>query len=474
VFTLKKQAIEWGLRLSILSYVVLHALIYLFPYEIFTVVLSIFGFLVFVISACMLGVKNFKLPLMLFLSGACILLSIPNTSINDFLQGMILMSDVIGLIVMVPLIGWVLKEEPYFESALSYGSKLFNTSRKLYFGVICFTQITSNFLLYGSIPLVYQFSKVIVKENKGEAWDHFISSAILRGFALATLWLISGPSFIYAVESTKAPLVLTIAQGVLIAFLGVVLSLVFLYWEEKRYRIDLTTLLKKEMEEVLNVQTDIKTVRKRTLEFLFLFLTLFGCIFIFHSFVTLKLMLLIPLIILSWTFLYYLMKRKPARLFEETKEYVKQGLIAQSYQFSLMLGAGSIIYAINQTNYNESLINGIELVQETLPFINLLFILPFIIVFFSFVGLGPLTVIVLIVSILESIPLSFPPDLIVLSITCGNAVAVLLSPLIMPILVLGGVNGLSGYTNGVKYNLKYAIVFFVMVQVYIQGMLYFR
>src|SRR5699024_10823988 len=83
--------------------------------------------------------------------------------------------------------------------------------------------------------------------------------------------------------------------------------------------------------------------------------------------------------------------------------------------------------------------------QASLPFINILYFLPFMVIILGFFGLGPLTVMVLLGGILESIQLPYPPELIVVAITLGSAISILLSPLIMPIIALSGVNGLSGF-----------------------------
>jgi len=45
--------------------------------------------------------------------------------------------------------------------------------------------------------------------------------------------------------------------------------------------------------------------------------------------------------------------------------------------------------------------------------------------------------------------------------------------MIMPIIVLSNLNGLSGFKNGIKFNLLYALVLYTIVQIYVQGMLYF-
>lgn len=147
-------------------------------------------------------------------------------------------------------------------------------------------------------------------------------------------------------------------------------------------------------------------------------------------------------------------------------------MIHQGYQLSILLGAGVLIDALNQTRFAEVAVNGINSLQEHLPFLNMLYFLPFMVIILGFFGLGPLTVMVLIAGILESLSLPYPPELIVLAITSGSAISILLSPLILPLIVLSGSNGLNSYKNGIGFNLMFAIMLYVIVQIYIQMMIY--
>ena len=92
------------------------------------------------------------------------------------------------------------------------------------------------------------------------------------------------------------------------------------------------------------------------------------------------------------------------------------------------------------------------------------------VIILGFFGLGPLTVMVLVGGILGNLDLPYPSELIVLAVTSGSALSILLSPIIMPIIVLSASNGLSGVKNGIKFNWKYALVIYIMVQAYIQSM----
>lgn len=285
------------------------------------------------------------------------------------------------------------------------------------------------------------------------------------------MWVISIPSFAYVVEVMDASLGISILQGLGISIVGVVIALIFSYFEEKRYGVDLTAGLQMEIDDVLH-HANQRYVKRYTIEFLVLFLTLFGSILILQAYIHIELLVLIPLVVVVWVVSYYIVKRRPKQLTQEIYSYVSKNIEYQAYQVCMMLGAGILIYALNQTSFAQMVVDGIYSLQELIPFLNMLYFLPFIIIILGFFGLGPLTVMVLVAGILESIHLPYARELVVLAITSGSTISILLSPLIMPVIVLSSENGLSALKNGIRFNWKYAVVIYVLVQVYVQTKVY--
>ncbi|SFB22251.1 hypothetical protein SAMN04488072_11073 [Lentibacillus halodurans] len=466
------RVIMKGLRLSIFLYTFLYFITYFFDSEVLTRVHAIIGLIMLCLAAIHLKLNHFKLPLFLLLTGTTIMLSAEGFIPKNFQSGLLQMSNIIGLLAVVPMIGWVLRSEPYIEDIIGLAHNMLNTSRKFYAGIMLFTHINSYFLLFGVIPMMYQFINDILKKEQGEAWEKFKGTALLRAFALSTLWVISIPSFAFAVEALNASLSKAILQGFCITAAAMIMAIIFSYFEEKRYGVDLTAEIKSEMDTVLEQSPNRKEQICKTLEFGLLFITLFGSIFLLYEMLAVELMILIPLVIIIWSGIYFLVKKKPKKLLAEMNNYYVNGLSGQSYQFSVLISAGVMIFSMNQTGIGEAIVNGIYAMQEVVPFINILYFLPLIVVVLGFLGLGPLTVMVLVAGILESISLPYPPELVVLSVTSGSAISILLSPLIMPVIVLSGTNGLSPFKNGIKFNYQYAIMLYVLVQVYVQWMVH--
>lgn len=463
------SVIKVGIRMFMVLYAVLHFTTYFYGNEVLLTVLSISGFGLILFTIAHRGVRNIKMPFGLFLAGIIILIFTGESVVGGMVNGLIQMRNMVGLIIIVPMISWVLRGETYIESIMTFANRLLNTSRKFYFGIISFTQIIAYFLLFGSISMMYHFVNGILKNEHGEPWENYKGTALLRGFSLSVMWVVSIPSFVYVVDVMDASLGISILQGLGISVVGIIIALVFSHFEEKRYGVDLTAGLQMEIDDVMD-QSNKKEVHRHVKEFAILFISLFGSIFILHAYVSVELLVLIPLVVLVWIISYFLVKKRPKQLTQEAYTFITSTMEKQSYQVCVMLGAGTLIYALHQTTFAQKVVDSIYTVQQALPFLNMLYFLPFIIIILGFFGLGPLTVMVLVAGILESIYLPYPPELVVLAITSGSAISILLSPLIMPLIVLSGANGLSAVTNGIKFNWKYAIVIYVVVQVYVQTM----
>src|SRR5699024_8110987 len=156
----------------------------------------------------------FKLPLFILSIGVLILLFANYSLLEGILEGMLLMRGMVGFLVIIPLISWVLREEPYIEDIMAVFHRFINTSRKFYLSVAAFTQVISYFLPFGSIPMLYQFVSIILKEQATDVWDNYKRTALFRGFSLSTMCVISIASCIFAVETLGASLWIAILQGV--------------------------------------------------------------------------------------------------------------------------------------------------------------------------------------------------------------------------------------------------------------------
>ena len=457
-----------GFTVSISIYALLHFVTYFFYNDALFGVLSVLGLLSLIFALMLLSLNKLQLPIFLTTIAIAVLIFTGGSLIDDLAKGFLQMRSLISLLLIVPIISWVLNEEPYIDEIMSYGHNLLNESRKFYFGVTGMTQIISHFLLFGAVPMMYGFIDSFLKEQKSEAWENFKGTAILRGFALSTLWVISIPSFIFAVEALGATLWKSVILGFAAAVGGSLLGALFAYRQEKKDEEDFSAVLEIEIAKAMKNSRNTGKWNRDVAEFVFLFVSLFGTIFIVQAIWNIDFLVVIPLVILFWTFLYFLFKKRVENYIRDSKQYFSRGISRQAQQFSILLSAGLMIYALNKSGTGSYVIDGMNYLTEIVPFLNILLLLPFILILLGFVGLGPLPVIVLVTGILEGAVLPYPPELIVLAVTSGSVISIILSPVVMPVIILSSMNGLSSIRNGLQFNLKYAIAFYIMIQVFIQ------
>ncbi|SFJ79801.1 hypothetical protein SAMN04487936_104232 [Halobacillus dabanensis] len=462
------QLAKRGYTLCISLYVIMHFVVSFTHGEELSTIISLFGLTAFIIGYLFLPLKQAWISLLLVVIALIVHISAGTSLIEASVSGFTVMSGLIALLLIVPMISWVLEEKPYIASVINFAQKLLNTSRKFYIGMMVITQIISYFLLFGSIPMVYGMINDFLSNQKGEVWENYKGTALLRAFALTTLWVVSIPSFIFAVEALGASLGLSILQGFFISFAGILLSVLFSYFQERHYGVDLTAGIQEQLAKITEQKKQDTQGNRDAREFGLLFVTLFGSIFLLNALWNVELLLIIPIVIIAWVLLYFIIRRRSGAITENGKTYITKSIPNKAQQFSILLAAGFLIDAVNQSGYGEYIIDGLFYVSDAVPFLNFLWVLPFVVIILGFIGLGPLTVIVLVSGILQGVELPYPPEIVVLGITSGSVISIMLSPLILPSIILSSVNRLSIVKNGLLFNYKYAIAFYIMVQIYLQ------
>ncbi|WP_237458242.1 hypothetical protein [Pontibacillus yanchengensis] len=327
-------------------YAVSHFILYFTRSEVFSIVLSIIGVCAFLLSFFFLRIQ--KASISLFLATIAVLLHlISGTSlIEGVLSGFRVMSGLISLLIIVPMISWVLREESYIESVIHFAQSVLNTSRRFYFGMMIITQLISFFLLFGAIPMIYQMVNDFLHNQKGEAWENYKSTAILRGFALTTMWVVSIPSFLFAVDHLGASLPLSIVQGALLSLVGIVLSTMFSYFQEQKYGIPITSGIQEELKRIGNSSNNQFKDKRYVYEFVILFISLFGTIFLLKALWNVKLLLLIPITIIFWILAYFIVKKRPYKLGSYGKRFVQEDIPKQAQQYSILLAAGFLVDSV--------------------------------------------------------------------------------------------------------------------------------
>src|SRR5699024_6422262 len=162
--------------------------------------MAISGIAFFIFTSIHLSIPKFKLPFTIFVISFIVMLTAKMDILHTLQNGAIEMRHIIGLLIVVSLIRYVLQDEPYIEDVMVLLFRFINTGNMFYFTLLSFKQIIAYFLLFGSIMMLYLFVQMVLHEKTSENLEYFIGTAFLRAFGLSPLWVVSIPSFVYAVE----------------------------------------------------------------------------------------------------------------------------------------------------------------------------------------------------------------------------------------------------------------------------------
>ena len=162
-----------GFTLSVLIYAVLHFIQYFYANSWTEAMLPVAGFLSLAFAFGVLPLRKLQLQTFLAVTALGVLAATSQDFWQDLAMALVQMKSLIALLLIVPMISWVLREEPYIDEIMSFGNKWLNKSQTFYAGLMGMTQVISHFLLFGVVPMMYRFIDSFLKEHKDEAWENY-------------------------------------------------------------------------------------------------------------------------------------------------------------------------------------------------------------------------------------------------------------------------------------------------------------
>jgi len=434
--------------------------------------LSIFGLIILLCFFILTSSRRALLPLIL--TAAAVLVLWRSTGGDGFaghlFEGFRYTRLLLPVLLVFPMFSWVLKLEPYVESIMVWAGRRLRNGRRMHFVLFAVTQFISSFLMIGAIHFMYRWMHTLLEKKTAPEWEEFKGTIALRGFALATLWVITIPSLSYVVSVFHANVAVMMAQGLAFALIGVWLTILIQGRRDRKTG----TRLSEELFAQLRAN-ESKAAEQRTganvREFLLIFLVLMAVIFAMHGLTGLPLLYLVPVILFPGVALIFIAKRKGKQFAGELKAYLFRELPFRSYEMGFFVATGLFIHAMNTSGWSEAIVTTIHNATDHAQLINMPLLLPWIIVGLSFMGLTPLTNMVLLGGLIQSIHLPYPPELIAFSMAVGSMMGHILSPITVAAIVLSAANGKSPWFNSVRSNWAFALIFYAVSQLYVQTML---
>lgn len=464
------KGLKIGFSISLSVFFILNFVEYWFSWDWSISLLSFFGLISLLFALTLLRFMEMLLPLLLVTASLIICFFSEYGFYQILWLGIIQMRTLVIMVLMVPIVSWVLRKEPYIESLLNSGIKILNSTKRLYIGLMALTQVVSYFLMVSSVLLTYQIIDSFLKNNRCKIWEIYKGTGIMRGVSLTSLWVLSIPNFAYAVHVFGSSLILTILQGFFISIIGITIASFLFLKEEKKYDINIFEKVTEEIQFSTVTKKKEMEIQKNTIEFFILILTLFGAIIINYEFLSWQLLIVIPFTILLWTIVYFLIKKDLTFFFSELKKYVLGGVSMKAQEISIFFAAGIFIFSLNSSGYGMEIINRIFIISDIFSWFNMLWYLPIIVWVAGLCGLSPLAAMVFIGELLKDVQLPYAPEFIVLSLTIGSLLSATLSPISMPSIMLSSISQQNKWKVSIAQNWKFSLLCYLFAELYMQTM----
>lgn len=300
-------------------------------------------------------------------------------------------------------------------------------------------------------------------EQKGlRVSKEFLSTAILRGYALMMLWSVFSPGFAYVSQNLGVNFFLMFLLGIGLAVIGVVIS-VFIYYFNNRDEASQKIQLDETDE---SQRMSLREHRKRTAELVVLFVFLILLILLLVEVFSFPILTAVPIVVLFTVVLYFAIFSDMPFFIQHLLNYIRNQLESKYKELTLLFVMGVFITALEETGLGRL---GFELFLSFVDtyHLDVYIFLILLVVFIGAIGFPPIPLLIIISNIISTIPIGKSPELFMLSLLIGTAMALVLSPVTVPLMIMGNLNGMSMLRNGIVWNYLFGIVFLVVSIAYI-------
>ena len=118
-----------GFTFSVLIYAVLHFIHYFHANPSMEALLPVAGFFSLAFAFGVLPLRKLQLQTFLAITAIGVLAATSQDFWQDLAMALVQMKSLIALLLIVPMISWVLREEPYIDEIMSFGNRWLNKAR---------------------------------------------------------------------------------------------------------------------------------------------------------------------------------------------------------------------------------------------------------------------------------------------------------------------------------------------------------
>ncbi len=370
---------------------------------------------------------------------------------------------VVAFFTVLPVVSLPIRVCGYDDTIMAFIRDKARSLRSEYLSILTISYFYGIFLNLAAVPMSYRSLQPVMRIDNVDNKERFLYFSMSQGFTSPLIWTpFSGMLGTIMVAFGVAwfsvlPLLLALSLTVL--------SLSFLlHWAYLRRH-------EKPLTPVAESAHQPAPYGWRLFELVSVVIALIVTVFILESFAQLGLITSIVLITFPFTYLWCLCKGRIGGLNQQVGQYATSQIPRMHGLYMVFLSAGFFVGTVQQTGLTTEISNmAVAALTGFAP--SLVYaVLPLAVIGFSFLGLHPIVLLVLLTGSINIGQTGLDPTLLALAYLCGGVSTFLVSPF------SGTVGLLKSYTDRslvdvIRTNVPTVLILYTVFMVAIQGLVF--
>lgn len=364
------------------------------------------------------------------------------------------MTNVIAVLVVMQTFSIPIKIGQYHTAIQYWVNKSFKGERPLFLFTTAATHVFTSFLMFGAIPIMISLMEHTLKHSVNN-YKRFMSAAVSRGYALASLWAPGAINLFLVIQATGVNWSAVFVPGIVLSLIGIVISYLL---ETKLYLKPRTVLpvVAKGQDELTDKQDGYRVIH--------IFLVVTGLISLtllfdeLHIGATYNRIILAGFVVivawLSWLSREFNIKAAIAR-------YWREGVLKTADLAPFFIAMGIFSTALEHSGFMVMLQAGLQQVAETFGLFTIALI-PLLIIIAAVLGLHPFMTIVMFGKILTLLSLPVTSLTMALCLAVGGSISYMVSPFAGLILTLAKMIDSKAEEVAIRWNWQFCLIYFVI------------
>ncbi|KAB2950943.1 hypothetical protein F9B85_13720 [Heliorestis acidaminivorans] len=419
----------------------------------FTILLFITTLLVLGTGIVLMG-QGFRIITFVFLILGVGLLLFYGQPFEVWISSINALTNVVAIVAIMQLFAIPIAVGQYDRVVRYWITKSSQGERGLFLITTAGTQFLTSLLMFGSIPVMIAILGDTLK-NCVSNYQRFVATATVRGYGLAALWAPGAINLFLVMQATGVYWSDIVLPGFLLGILGIFIS----YLLERK--VQLSSQNYSLAVEDNQQKVSPSEAQKKSFFLVFVLICLGLLIFLFDQLAigtsSNRVVMAVALVTFLWTILHF---RNPA-LTRTLKQYWDHGALKTVDLGPFLVAMGLFSGALEHSGLITELQSLLQIYINSLG-IFAIFLIPFLMIVASLVGIHPFITIVMFGKILIALHLPISDVTLALCLALGGSLSYIISPFAGVTIALSNYVDAKVWDVTIRWNWLFVAIYFIV------------